>query len=143
MLAQTRVIFFFSLAIYLSLGTLIISSLFISSSIAKPVVTMPSFRILSTENGLSQNTVNDMLIDKEGLLWIATDAGLNRFDGNQNKQYVGQDNEFADDGIYTLFEDQRGDLWISTYSSGIYRINRQTGKSERLINVPYKEQPSW
>ena len=65
MLAQTRVIFFFSLAIYLSLGTLIISSLFISSSIAKPVVTMPSFRILSTENGLSQNTVNDMLIDKE------------------------------------------------------------------------------
>jgi len=110
---------------------------------AEPIVATPSFRVLSTEQGLSQNTVNDMLMDKEGLLWIATEAGLNRFDGNQNKQYLGQDNEFADDGIYTLFEDQRGDLWVSTYSSGIYRINRRTGKSKRLINVPYKEQPSW
>ncbi len=141
MLAQTRVTPF--LSTHLLQVTLIFFSLFISSALAQPVVTTPSFRVLSTENGLSQNTVNDMLIDKEGLLWIATEAGLNRFDGNQNKQYVGQDNEFADDGIYSLFEDQRGDLWVSTYSSGIYRINRQTGKSKRLINVPYKEQPSW
>lgn len=143
MLAQTRIIAFFFLAAQLSLVTLTVFLLFLPSSIAKPVVTTPSFSVLSTENGLSQNTVNDMLIDEEGLLWIATDAGLNRFDGNQNKQYVGHDNELADDGIYTLFIDQRGDLWVSTYSSGIYRINRQTGKSQRLINVTYKEQPSW
>ena len=123
--------------------TLLFLSLFIPLAGAKTVVTTPSFKVLSTENGLSQNTINDMLIDREGLLWIATEAGLNRFDGNQNKQYVGQDNEFADDGIYTLFEDQSGDLWVSTYSSGIYRIDRQTGTSKRLINVPYKEQPSW
>ena len=140
---QTRINSFFFLTTHLPQVTLLFLSLFIPLAGAKTVVTTPSFKVLSTENGLSQNTINDMLIDREGLLWIATEAGLNRFDGNQNKQYVGQDNEFADDGIYTLFEDQSGDLWVSTYSSGIYRIDRQTGTSKRLINVPYKEQPSW
>ena len=143
MSAQTRINSFFFLTTHLPQVTLLFLSLFIPLAGAKTVVTTPSFKVLSTENGLSQNTINDMLIDREGLLWIATEAGLNRFDGNQNKQYVGQDNEFADDGIYTLFEDQSGDLWVSTYSSGIYRIDRQTGTSKRLINVPYKEQPSW
>tara|TARA_Y100000310_G_scaffold92233_1_gene89847 strand:+ start:514 stop:5121 length:4608 start_codon:yes stop_codon:yes gene_type:complete len=143
MSAQTRINSFFFLTTHLPQVTLLFLSLFIPLAGAKTVVTTPSFKVLSTENGLSQNTINDMLIDREGLLWIATEAGLNRFDGNQNKQYVGQDNEFADDGIYTLFEDQSGDLWVSTYSSGIYRIDRQTGTSKRLINVPYKEQPTW
>ncbi|PTT92145.1 hypothetical protein DBR45_54295, partial [Pseudomonas sp. HMWF031] len=75
MLAQTRIISFFTA--HLSLVTLIFFALFVSSTIAKTLVTTPTFSALSTENGLSQNTVNDMLIDKEGLLWIATEAGLN------------------------------------------------------------------
>ncbi|WP_394222043.1 EAL domain-containing protein [Alteromonas gracilis] len=110
---------------------------------AEPLLSTPSFTSLSTENGLSQDTVNDMLIDKDGMLWIATEAGLNRFDGNQNVQYLGKNNEFADDGIYTLFEDQGGNLWVSTYSGGVYRVDRDTGKSERLVYETYKDQPSW
>lgn len=143
MSAQTRIALLPRLMLKLIQFTLLFCPLFSCFVAAEPVVPTPSFSVLSTENGLSQNTINDMLLDKEGLLWIATEAGLNRFDGNHNKQYIGQNNEFADDGIYTLFEDQKGDLWVSTYSSGIYRINRQTGKSQRLINVPYKEQPTW
>ncbi len=122
---------------------LILFLLFVRHLSAEPLVTTPTFSSLSTENGLSQDTVNDMLIDQEGFLWVATEAGLNRFDGNQNKQYIGHNNEFADDGIYSLFEDQQGDLWVSTYSSGIYKIDRQSGKSRRLIDITYKDQPSW
>ncbi len=32
-------------------------------------------------NGLSQNTVNHVIQDKEGFLWISTQDGLNKFDG--------------------------------------------------------------
>ena len=39
------------------------------------------FRHYNIENGMSSNTVYDILQDAEGYIWIGTDNGLNRFDG--------------------------------------------------------------
>lgn len=116
--------------------------LFISAK-AEPVISSPRFKHLSTENGLSQDSINDMFVDSDGFLWVATETGLNRYDGYHNKQYIGLNNEFADDGIYSLYEDQNNDLWVSTYSSGVYRVNRQTGESKRVLAITYKSQPEW
>ena len=38
------------------------------------------FRHYNIENGMSSNTVYDILQDAEGYIWIGTDNGLNRFD---------------------------------------------------------------
>src|SRR5215813_14330235 len=35
----------------------------------------------TVEDGLSSNVVNAILQTRDGFLWIATDAGLDRFDG--------------------------------------------------------------
>ena len=110
---------------------------------AQPITERPRFTQLSTENGLSQDFINDMIIDRDGFLWVATATGLNRYDGYLNKRYVGFDDEFADDGIYSLFQDKNADLWVSTYSSGVYRINHETGKSKRELTITYKNQPAW
>jgi diguanylate cyclase (GGDEF)-like protein len=110
---------------------------------AQPIIETPRFSQLSTENGLSQDFINDMIIDSDGFLWVATGTGLNRFDGNFNKRYMGFDNEFADDGIYSLFQDRNADLWVSTYSSGVYRIDNKTGTSKRELAIKYKNQPAW
>ncbi|MFC3094419.1 EAL domain-containing protein [Alteromonas sediminis] len=110
---------------------------------ASPLLNEPRFFQLSTENGLTQDTVNDVLLDSEGFLWVATDAGLNRYDGFHSKHFLGPNNEFADDGIYSLFEDQRGDLWVSTLSSGIYRVSRDTGDTQRVLAIPYQSDPNW
>ncbi len=40
------------------------------------------FSKLSIAEGLSQYTVRDIVQDGRGLVWLATDDGLNRFDGN-------------------------------------------------------------
>ena len=37
----------------------------------------------TTENGLPQNSVKDIITDKYGFLWIATENGITRFDGSQ------------------------------------------------------------
>jgi diguanylate cyclase (GGDEF)-like protein len=123
--------------------TVVLSVCVHSFVFAEPIISNPRFKQLSTENGLSQDSVNDMLVDSDGFLWVATETGLNRYDGHHNKQYIGLQNEFADDGIYSLFEDKNGDIWVSTYSSGVYRISRATGKSERLLAITYQSEPSW
>ena len=43
------------------------------------------FKSFSDENGLSGSDVNCVLQDRKGFIWIGTDNGLNRFDGNDFK----------------------------------------------------------
>ncbi|GAA3612757.1 two-component regulator propeller domain-containing protein [Flavivirga amylovorans] len=72
---------------------------------------------LTTENGLSQNTVNTILKDKSGYLWFGTDDGLNRYnsydieviDINQNKSKI-----LSGKKVYDLYEDKNSLLWIGT-----------------------------
>ena len=40
-----------------------------------------SFRHVSVEQGLSHGAVRDILQDRQGFIWIATEDGLNRYDG--------------------------------------------------------------
>lgn len=41
----------------------------------------------NNENGLPQNSIRGIELDKNGFLWIATESGLVRFDGQQFKLY--------------------------------------------------------
>ena len=40
-----------------------------------------TLRHLGIEDGLSNNYVKDIVQDKQGCIWVATEFGLNRFDG--------------------------------------------------------------
>ena len=40
-----------------------------------------NFTSLTTKDGLSSNTVTAILKDRYGLMWFATEDGLNKFDG--------------------------------------------------------------
>jgi len=59
---------------------------------------------LTTEEGLSSNTVNDIVQDDNGFLWIATSDGLNRFDGTEVTQFFYQDgtNSLPHNTVYYL-----------------------------------------
>lgn len=48
-----------------------------SKSMAQPY----TLRHLGIEDGLSNNYITDIVQDSQGCIWIATEAGLNRFNG--------------------------------------------------------------
>lgn len=88
-------------------------------------------RQLDMRNGLSNNFIMAMAQDKWGCLWIATEDGLNRFDGysfqsfrkNQNKNLGLAGNE-----LNCLLNDSRqGLLWIGTQRKGLDCYNYDTG----------------
>ena len=49
--------------------------------------TPAAFQTISTDQGLSQGMIFDLLQDKEGFIWVATKNGLNRYDGYSFKVF--------------------------------------------------------
>ncbi|HRP92975.1 MAG TPA: two-component regulator propeller domain-containing protein [Ignavibacteriaceae bacterium] len=75
------------------------------------------FNRLTTNDGLSNNYVYDLLQDRLGFLWFATDDGLNRFDGYEFKVFRNDPNDknsISDNSVWTLTEDQSGKIWMGT-----------------------------
>ncbi len=93
------------------------------------------FDRLSLEQGLSQSAVYRILQDRRGYIWLATEDGLNRYDGIAFKVYR---HDAADSAslpasfIWDLDEDANGDLWIAT-SDGLATWQRT---SDRITRVP-------
>ncbi len=92
------------------------------------------FDRLSLEQGLSQSGVTRILQDRRGYIWLATEDGLNRYDGVGFKVYRHDPADAASlpsSFVWDLDEDAGGDLWIAT-SDGLARWHRTTDRVERL-----------
>lgn len=86
-----------------------------------------SFSKYTTQQGLSSNNVYDILKDSYGFLWLATEDGLNRFDGTNFKVYsheLDNDNSLRANHITALFETKDGTIWIGTNGGGLSFYDR-------------------
>src|SRR6187551_912195 len=91
------------------------------------------FSRLHENLGLSQSSINDILQDKDGYLWVATWSGLIRYDGYSTKIFHSGTGEADLKGnlISCLFEDHEGKLWIGTHVSGLFQYDKKT---DRFVN---------
>jgi diguanylate cyclase (GGDEF)-like protein/PAS domain S-box-containing protein len=95
------------------------------------------FDILDGRDGLSQNTVEAMLQDRDGFLWLATQAGLHRYDGRDLRALLPDPESpgaLPDDLTTALAEDADGELWVGTAAHYALRLDRGTGGFQRYLD---------
>lgn len=98
----------------------------------------PVIKHLNLKDGLSNNFVTDIAQDRWGFLWIATEAGLNRFDGENFRLFSERNTSLVSNAINSLFYDETTDkLWIGT-KKGLNVLNCSTQKFESL-ELPVEE----
>lgn len=73
------------------------------------------------EQGLPQSSVQAIIQDKDGYLWLGTQEGLARFDGVRFVPYrAGQTPGMTENFVSALLEDRRGNLWVGTSGGGVF-----------------------
>ncbi len=88
-----------------------------------------NYEIFGVDEGLTQSVVNSLLVDRNGLVWIGTQNGLNCYDGYTFRHYRHKhdDTTFLTDGfVSALAEDTSGRIWVGT-RQGINVIDPETG----------------
>ena len=85
-----------------------------------------SFDRFRIENGLSNNSVNSIAQTNDGFLWVATNDGLNRFNGESFKKFKYNFNDttsLPENYVMSLLVASDGTLWIGTWGSGLVKFN--------------------
>lgn len=93
------------------------------------------FNHLTTNEGLSQNTIFDIIQDSKGFMWFATKEGLNRYDGQTFKIF--KHRPFSEGGlknssIRCMVEDGANRIWVGT-ESGVCRYDPETEQFTDII----------
>ncbi|MCP4293317.1 MAG: hypothetical protein GY780_15945 [bacterium] len=95
------------------------------------------FKRLSVVDGLSQSSVEAIVQDQEGFIWIGTEDGLNRYDGYSFKHFRHDPDDpssIATSNVMRLHLGNNGQLWVGTYSKGLDRYDPQT---ETFTHFPH------
>ncbi|HZI25737.1 MAG TPA: two-component regulator propeller domain-containing protein, partial [Chryseolinea sp.] len=77
------------------------------------------FAHIDASDGLSHNSVTCILKDKTGFLWIGTQSGLSRFDGNSIKAFrndPADSTTILDNVVENLFETPDGKIGVDTWA---------------------------
>lgn len=93
-------------------------------------------KLYGMREGLSNSHVNNIYQDRNGLIWICTDNGLNSFDGLEFKTYYHiQDDttSLGNNSVLSIYDDSRGNLWVGT-TGGLELFDRET---ERFSTVQF------
>ncbi len=86
------------------------------------------FNRLTIEEGLSQSVVTDVMQDSKGFIWIATQDGLNRYDGYDFKIFRNDRSDttsLCNNYVSVIFEDSDLNLWVGTNGGGLSLFNRE------------------
>jgi diguanylate cyclase (GGDEF)-like protein/PAS domain S-box-containing protein len=94
------------------------------------------FSRLGSDRGLTQNTVTALVQDRQGYVWVGTQGGLHRYDG---QRYVAFRHDPRDPGtlpdsfVTALATEEDKALWVGTYSEYVARLDLNNGRIRRYL----------
>ncbi len=74
------------------------------------------------QEGLTGTQVRALLQDSEGAIWLATEVGAHRFDGQRFELFDRSLDRLINNDVLTIFRDARGTLWFGT-RAGVTRFD--------------------
>ena len=116
--------------------TLSVSLLYMTVIFGQSASDRIRFEHLTVADGLPENSGRSMIQDHLGYIWMGTQSGLVRYDGNKLISFpYSPDKPYGFKGmeVGALFEDPHGDIWIGT--ENLVRFERAT---QRFIPYPDK-----
>lgn len=110
--------------------SLLLSFIYLFHASAQPYV----IKRLGVEDGMSSNYVVSVTQDKKGYLWIATESGLNRFDGRQFNIYTKNNSGLSGNELNVVLADPyENKVWIGTQRDGLCYFDYETETISRIL----------
>ena len=104
---------------------ILISFLLILSSWSKAQEWDYPYTQYTKNDGLPSNTIYCVTSDKNGILWLGTDAGVVRFDGSKFKVFNTEDGLPSND-VFEIVCDSKNRLWLTTLKNDITFIKNES-----------------
>jgi ligand-binding sensor domain-containing protein len=73
---------------------------------------------IGTDDGLPSSEVYDILQDKKGYMWFATDHGVARYNGKEFTKYT-TSSGLLDNTVFRMCEDSKGWIWFVSQSNEV------------------------
>jgi len=96
------------------------------------------FRHITMNDGLAGNDVRSIIQDDKGFMWLATDNGLQRFDGSSftNYHHSPTDSQtISSDNLLALLKDKQNNIWAISFLTGFDRLDPISHKAIRVNNL--------
>jgi signal transduction histidine kinase len=101
-----------------------------------------AIRHFTDENGLPQNSINDLLFDRNGYLWLASQVGLVRFNGNAFDLYYPADKPEMQSNVTYLATDDQGAIYFQTDDQNLYRYAANNSHRVNALNTAALKKPT-
>ncbi|QUW02142.1 protein kinase [Chloracidobacterium validum] len=88
-------------------------------TIQPDLIALPASRIFTDVDGLPQNSVMAMTTDADGYLWVGTQDGAARYDGNQWQRFDLPE-KGSSNWVRTMLLARDGRLWFGTNADGVF-----------------------
>lgn len=86
---------------------------------------------ISEINGLSENKVRCLILDRENNIWIGSNQnGVSCYRGKEFQLFL-KSNNGTNTQIGAIIQDKKGNIWTGS-NNGIYFISTETGKSTKI-----------
>jgi signal transduction histidine kinase/ligand-binding sensor domain-containing protein/DNA-binding response OmpR family regulator len=93
---------------------------------------------LNDATSLSNNNIYCSYKDHKNRLWFGTEMGLNLYDHKKDRFKRISFSEFGDHGaniaIRSLTEDNKGNLFVGTFELGLFKMNLDNFKVEKIVS---------